>query len=411
MKIGIVLSNPPGYSETFFTSKIKGLQDNGFEVVLFVQNKPKSVPPLKGARGMSAKLSNNNLEVKIYKAPKAYPNYPIIQTILIIKVFLSLLPNLITVLRFIKLEKQQKNSALQIIKKIYLNSHILKQKVAWLHFGFATQALGSELVAKAIGAKMAVSFRGFDIAIYPLKHPNCYRLLWKHLDKVHTISDDLLNIAYRLGLPKNVTVQKITPAIDVSVFHSAARSFNIPENKVKLLSVARLNWKKGFVDVIRALNVLKEKGIDFEYTIVGEGNEYERIAYEVHQLGLKEQVIFAGKKNREEVVALYSQSHIFIQYSISEGFCNAVIEAQSMGLLSIVSDAEGLPENIQNNKTGWLVPKSNPEALANKIIEVIHLPEGEKQQISKNAQQRVKDYFTIEQQQKAFVEFYNSFKL
>ena len=38
MKIGIVLSQPPGYSETFFNSKIEGLQKNGFEVTLFCQN-------------------------------------------------------------------------------------------------------------------------------------------------------------------------------------------------------------------------------------------------------------------------------------------------------------------------------------------------------------------------------------
>ena len=39
MKIGIVLSSIPAYSETFFNSKIKGLQKNGFEVVLFINSK------------------------------------------------------------------------------------------------------------------------------------------------------------------------------------------------------------------------------------------------------------------------------------------------------------------------------------------------------------------------------------
>ncbi|RLD60193.1 MAG: glycosyltransferase [Bacteroidetes bacterium] len=391
MKIGIVLSNPPGYSETFFTSKIKGLQANGMEVVLFVQNKEDGF----------------NL-CKIHKAPKAYPNYPIIQTLLTIKVVFTLLPHLKTVLKFVKLERKENTSFLQIVKKTYLNSHILKHKLDWLHFGFATQALGSELVAKAIGAKMAVSFRGFDMAIYPLKHKECYTLLWKNIDKVHTISDDLLTIAYSLGLPKNTLVQKITPAIDIAVFNSDRKAFNFQKNKIKIISVARLNWKKGFVDVIRALKIVKERGIDFEYTIVGEGIEYERIAFETHELGLSNQVHFLGKKTKEEVVKLYKSSHIFIQYSISEGFCNAVLEAQAMGLLSIVSDAEGLPENIKDKKTGWLVPKSNPQALANKLIEVIHLPKAEKLQISENAKQRVKEYFTIEQQQDKFVEFYKN---
>ncbi|MBK7870836.1 MAG: glycosyltransferase family 4 protein [Saprospiraceae bacterium] len=55
----------------------------------------------------------------------------------------------------------------------------------------------------------------------------------------------------------------------------------------------------------------------------------------------------------------YEKADIYLQYSIQEGFCNAVLEAQAMGLLCIVSDAEGLPENILHGQTGWVVPKGN----------------------------------------------------
>lgn len=391
MKIGIVLANTPGYSETFFTSKIKGLQSNNIDVTLFVQNRE----------------TNFNL-CKTVVSPRVFSKNVILQMPLLCFKFLLLLPYYKMINRFIKLERNEKTPWSAILKKIYLNSHIFKHKLDWLHFGFATQALGSELVAKAVEAKMAVSFRGFDIAIYPLKHPNCYTLLWKHIDKVHTISNDLLDLAYGLGLSKDTEVQKITPAIDVSVFKNENKNFNTIQNKIKILSVARLNWKKGFVDVIKALHILKEKRLDFEYTIVGEGKEYERIAFAVHQLGLEENVFFVGKKNREEVVKFYRDSHIFIQYSISEGFCNSVLEAQSMGLLCIVSNAEGLSENVKNKKTGWVVPKYNVEALANKIIEVVNLPEKDKLQVSLQAIERVKNYFTIEQQQNKFVDFYKT---
>lgn len=390
MIIGIVLAKTPGYSETFFNSKIKGLQENGFQVILFVK-----------------KIEKNFSLCKQKEAPKFFSN-PVIQFSSTLLVLASLFTNLKPFLKFIKIGRKENLSFLEILKKIYLNSHILKHKVDWLHFGFATQTLGSELVAKAIGAKMAVSFRGFDIAIYPLKHPKCYNLSWKHLDKVHTISDDLLKIAYQLGLPKNIPVKKITPAIDTCFFKNENKTFLLPKVKTKILSVARLNWKKGFIEVIKALQILKSKKIDFEYTIVGEGDQYERIAFAIKQLGLQENVYFLGKKSREEVVNLYKQSHIFIQYSISEGFCNAVLEAQSMGLLTIVSNAEGLPENIEHNITGWLVPKYNPEALAKKIEEVVHLPEEIKQDFSNKAQKRVKQYFTIEQQHEKFVEFYRN---
>ena len=96
-----------------------------------------------------------------------------------------------------------------------------------------------------------------------------------------------------------------------------------------------------------------------------------------------------------------------MQYSISEGFCNSVLEAQAMGLLCVVSDGGALPENVFHEKTGWIAPKRNPAALAKTITEVINLPEDLKQQISTNAQQRVANEFNLEKQQKEFVEFYN----
>ena len=58
---------------------------------------------------------------------------------------------------------------------------------------------------------------------------------------------------------------------------------------------------------------------------------------------------------------------IYIQPSIQEGFCNSVLEAQAMGLLVIVSDAEGLHENVINNVTGWVVKKRNPILLSEKL--------------------------------------------
>ena len=46
-----------------------------------------------------------------------------------------------------------------------------------------------------MGIKSSVSFRGYDIGLYPYDNPGCYDLLWEKIDKVHTISDDLYNKA------------------------------------------------------------------------------------------------------------------------------------------------------------------------------------------------------------------------
>lgn len=388
MKIGLVLSSTPGYSETFFTSKIKGLQEQGLSVVLLTQT-----------------IGKDFDLCPVVKAPKVYSN-AFFQVISMAFVFFKLLFHLKSVLNYIKLERQEKTNTGRLLKKIYLNSHLLSQNLDWLHFGFATQTIGSELVAKAIGAKMAVSFRGFDMAIYPLKSGHCYNLLWKHLDKVHTISNDLLELAYSHGMSKEIPVVKITPAINSKKFQKTnSRAFK-NENIVEIITISRLHWKKGIVTTIEALAILKKQGVKFRYTIIGEGEEYERICFAIHQLELQDCVFLVGKKAHEDVVRYLEASEIYIQFSISEGFCNAVLEAQAMGLLCIVSDAEGLPENVIHNQTGWVVPKRQTKLLAKKILDVIHLPQVEKEQIRQLAVKRVVQDFNIENQQKAFINFY-----
>lgn len=387
MKIGIVLSTTPGYSETFFRSKIKGLQKNGMEVCLFCQNNKEDFPLC-----------------PIVESPKVGRN-PVLQANYFIIEFIQLLPYLSTVIRYVKLELKEGTGWAQLFKKIYLNSHLLKAKLDWLHFGFATQALGSETVAKAIGAKMAVSFRGFDIAVYPVKHPNCYKLLWKYVDKIHTISDSLVSLAKSHGMTDNIPTKKITPAIDINLFHISSHSSTKPE-KTTFITIGRLHWIKGYVEVLEALAILRSQGLDFSYRIVGDGKEYERIAFAAHQLGLKENVEFLGKLPHGEIKKELEAADIYLQYSLHEGFCNAVLEAQAMGKLCIVCGTGGLLENVAHGQTGWVVPKYSPELLAEQIKKVFLMDEVEKNRISCNAVERVRKEFNIDKQQQEFLNFY-----
>lgn len=395
MKIGIVLSKPPEYSETFFISKVKGLQAHGYSVVLYTQ----STVPSRGQQGCYP------FEVKL--APPIYKRNIVKQSIWFARVFFKLLLHIKPVLRFIQLEKQQGTTFGVILKRLYLNAHILTQQMDWLHFGFATMALGKEQVAESINAKMAVSLRGFDIAIYPVKHLNCFELLWKKVDKVHTISNDLYKLALNNGLSTSIPFQKITPAINTKLF-----SFNVKKEKsssspIKMMTIARLHWKKGLTYTLTALKLLKEQGVDFHYTIVGEGVEYEKLMYLRRQLGLEKEVTLIGKVAHHQIKELLTEHNYYIQYSISEGFCNAVLEAQAMGLLCIVSDAEGLSENVLHKKSGWVVEKRNPKKLTETLLEVSKMLDIEQNNIREFAMKRVKNEFNIEKQQEAFVNFYN----
>lgn len=385
--IGLVLPSVPGYSETFFRSKIRGLQHNGAKVILFATG---------------ANIIEEKIPCEIYYAPKLNGNIPFVVINSVLAILKAFLLNYKITVRYLSIEKSEGVALSLRLKNLITNDFILSKKVDWLHFGFGTTALGRENVAQAIGARMAVSFRGFDHYVYPLKHPNCYQKLYANKEvKYHVLSDGMKTTLVKAGISA-VAIHKITPAIDTSLFE---RTVNNGSNN-HIVTVARLHWIKGLEYTLEALSLLKKKGIDFNYTIIGEGVERERLMFAAYQLGIKNNVTFAGKLPPSEVKKYMEQATLYVQYSIQEGFCNAVLEAQAMGLLCIVSDAEGLSENVLDEQTGWVVAKRNPELLAAKIAEVLALNSEEKNEFTSKAIQRVKDEFNTEKQTQEFVDFY-----
>lgn len=388
MHIGIVLAATPGYSETFFHSKIRGLIAASHKVTLFTgRSDPKfNLCPVVLSPDVSQIKAVQLLQMlfSLFKVSVRAPGQ---------------------VHRFYQLERRSGRTFRMALENLYLNSHILTYKLDWLHFGFSTMAIRRENVAGAIGAKMGVSLRGYDISIYPLKHPGCYQLLWQRVEKVHTISDALVQKAHKQGLSKEKSTVKITPAIDSNVFNKKVVGSE-PIESLRLLTVGRLKWVKGLEYTLEALGELHKKGVNFKYTLIGEGEEYERLCFAAYQMGIWDKVAFKGKMAHSEIKKAMEQADIYLQYSLQEGFCNSVIEAQAMGLLCIVSDTEGLPENVLHGQTGWVVPKRRPELLTNQILEVVDMPESRRQEIRQKAIFRIRKEFNLEKQQKEFLKFY-----
>jgi colanic acid/amylovoran biosynthesis glycosyltransferase len=191
------------------------------------------------------------------------------------------------------------------------------------------------------------------------------------------------------------------------LFQANEHNFSDGSEPIIFLTVARLHWIKGLIDTLEALAILKKNRLVFQYNVIGTGLEYESIKFAIHQLDLQNEVQLLGKQNHEAIVEFMEQADIYIQYSFSEGFCNATLEAQAMGLLCIVSDVDGLQENVLHNETGIVVARRQPKLLAKAIENCIVLPLEQKQKLTTGAQKRVKDSFNLEKQQKEFLEFYN----
>jgi colanic acid/amylovoran biosynthesis glycosyltransferase len=297
----------------------------------------------------------------------------------------------------------------RILEKIYLNATLLKLDVDWLHFGFATMTLERELVAKAIGAKMGVSFRGFDINVYPLKHSKCYNKLWKYVDAVHSISIDLWNKACDLGLSPSKPYQIIPPAVDAGIILKSILDKKA-HDPVEIITIARLHYIKGIDILIDTAKILKDEGWDFIWRVIGSGDSQslKRYKYHILSLGLEEIIVLEGKKSHEDSLKLLEESDLYVQTSYTEGFCNALLEAQAKGILCVAFNSGGIPENIIHNKTGFLVDSFSENELAKQVKEAIELNPEAKMKMTQQAINRVRADFTLEKQQEAFLCFFST---
>ena len=177
------------------------------------------------------------------------------------------------------------------------------------------------------------------------------------------------------------------------------------KNTIEILTVARLHWIKGLEYTIEAMGKLES--VNFNYTVIGSGVEYERLMLVINQLNLKDRVKLVGYVPHKDIFPFYEKADLYVQYSLEEGFCNAVLEAQSMGVLTVVSNALGLRENVVDGKTGWIVPKREPTLLARKIENIISIENKVINRIRLNAIERVKNEFDLSRQKKHLNSFFN----
>jgi colanic acid/amylovoran biosynthesis glycosyltransferase len=197
---------------------------------------------------------------------------------------------------------------------------------------------------------------------------------------------------------------RIEPAIDLSLFRppSVRRE---PGKVLKLITINRLAWQKGYEFAIDAAARLRELGVAFEYAIYGDGPYDLAVRYAIRHYGLEGQVTLHPSVPRERIPELLAKADVMLHAAIEEGFCNAVIEAQAMELPVVTSDAGGLPENVEDGVTGFVVPRRDPRALAERVAQLAVDP-ALRDRMGTAGRRRALELFDLERQADAFVAMY-----
>jgi glycosyltransferase involved in cell wall biosynthesis len=242
-----------------------------------------------------------------------------------------------------------------------------------VHFGYGTLALGRMHMRDILGCKVVVSFRGYDINYHGLEDPHVYDDLWAHADMINCVSQDVWKRAQRRGCPADKPHMVITDAADLSRFVAPERIYGdvgTADRPLRVLSVGRLHWKKGHEFGLQAVRALVDAGVEVEYRILGDGPHRESILFAIHDLGLERHVELPGARRADDVRDAMRWADVCLHPAISEGFCVSVIEAQSMGLPVVCTDADGLGENVAHGETGFVVARRDAAALTERLLEL-----------------------------------------
>jgi len=302
-----------------------------------------------------------------------------------------------------------KNFGIDIIRRFYLDAKLIYLKPDILHYEFGALSVDHTYLKELLNLKMSVSFRGFDLNFVAIENPNYYSELWEIVDACHFISKDLLEQAVLRGFPKIKPYMIIQPAVDLSKFNiNVQRKIfdNDVQNKpFNILSIGRLERKKGYQFALPTVKKLKDNGIYYKYRIVGSGSYQSELMLLCEQLDLEDEVTFLGDQMHNRVVQELAMADVLFHPSLSEGFCNAVLEAQAMKVPVVCSDAGGLPENVLDGVTGFIVPMGDSEAMAEKLT-LLAQDQALRQKMGGAGRKRVEIKFNIEDQISAFEEFY-----
>lgn len=145
------------------------------------------------------------------------------------------------------------------------------------------------------------------------------------------------------------------------------------EGPWSILSVGKLHEVKGQTYLVEACRLLVEAGIDVVCTLVGDGPDRGAIARQIADSGLDGHVKILGERDRVQVAALLGKAHAVAAPSVPtksgkrEGIPVVLMEAMSAGVPVVASRLSGIPELVEDEVTGLLVPPRDPTALAHAL--------------------------------------------
>jgi len=361
--LGMVLKGFPRISETFISNEILLLEDMGFDIRIF------SMRP--GREGFTHR-SVSEIRARVDYLPETFLR----------NAHRLIFNNLCLAIRRprryaagLELARRRfrrtRNPATlrHLLQAGYLVQHFLPGTgVVHLHAHFAHSPSSVALFASKLSG-LPFSFTAHAKDIYtsdPVQLREKIALARFVVTCTEYNRRHLLALAGGLQTP----IHRIYHGIDTGLFDNGHAIRTDASPPYQVLSVARLTEKKGIPTVLRAVKHLRDRGVRLAYTLIGDGLDREKVLGLIRQLSLEPVCRWLGSQPHHVVLEHYRRADLFVlgcevaADGDRDGIPNVLFESMAMGVPVVATGVSAIPELVESDRTGWLVPPGRPEALA-----------------------------------------------
>ncbi len=361
--LGYILKGYPRISETFISNEILLLEQLGFNLRLFPMRHPRE-----------------NFSHDSIKKVKAQVDY--LPTELLQEFNRLLIPNIFLAAKkpkeFIKTykfasKKFRKNRNLATLKHLlqagYLTNNLLEKdkSVQHLHGHFAHSPTSVTMFTSMLsGLPFSFTAHAKDIYTSNPKHLREKIDLAKFVTTCTKHNAEYLN---NLTEGCSTPIYTVYHGIDTRLFDSKGAS-TAPAEPYQIMTIARLTEKKGLPTIYKALAILRDKGISFNHILIGSGDDKEAVQQIISELQLQENCQLLGTQTHTQVLDYFRKSDLFVlgceiaKSGDRDGIPNVIVESLAMGVPAISTNVSAIPEIIEHNSTGLIVPPSDSKSMA-----------------------------------------------
>ncbi|MEM2002644.1 MAG: glycosyltransferase, partial [Candidatus Methanomethylicaceae archaeon] len=170
--------------------------------------------------------------------------------------------------------------------------------------------------------------------------------------------------------------------------------------------VGRLVEAKGIFELLEAFSRLQTQPSKTHLMLLGDGRDRLRLENRVKQNGLNDVVHFVGVRPHSEMPSWMNAADLLALPSHGEGLPNAIVEAMACGIPVVVTNVGGIPEVVEDNKSGFLIEKGDIDSLT-AVIEDLLKDEEKRKEMGAYGRSVIEQSFSWQKSAKALRGLYD----